>query len=140
MKLKTIIIFLIVGFSGCKSLLFPRNVEIENPSQAVTDARNLIKEFKENPQSQATAKNTRFGCLPLDKKDLPASLQLDIKYAFVCDDHVSLVFHRNPDNDLGLRIWSVDANDKGSDKPTKWADIYEYSFNSDVQLSRDNNP
>src|SRR5689334_18052680 len=125
MRLKILTVLFLTGcFSGCGMLLFPWNVKIENPSQVVIDARRLIKEFRENPQKQSKADTTLYGCLPYEREDLPASLQMEIYYAFVCQDHVSLIFYRNPDADLGLRIWSEDAKNKGSDELTKWKDIY----------------
>lgn len=126
--------------TSCASLLFPRNVTLENPEQVVRNARLLIKDFNEMPDAERKSKMTRHGCHFYEKSELPASLQLDLRHAFVCEDRVSLVFHRNPDADLGLRIWRADVADKGSDKPSQWNEIYTYYFNNDSEVAIENLP
>ncbi|MFH1458992.1 MAG: hypothetical protein ABIG64_01280 [Candidatus Omnitrophota bacterium] len=130
MELIKFIIILSLFLAGCSAAIGPDNIVIENPTQAVIDARKMIEEKINDPE-----KYTDW----IQPAKLPKSLRIEkLQFAMVFDDHISLVLSRNPDWNIGVRIWSSDSLIEHNDKPTKYKNIYFYEYTNDLQESPDN--
>jgi len=72
---------------------------------------------------------------------MPDSLRLPgLKYSFVHEDHVDLALARNPDWNIGARIWSADAKRKHADQPTEYPEVFFYRYTNDAEVSENNIP
>jgi hypothetical protein len=112
--------------------LGPKDIKVAHPAQAVRDARELITEYRQNPGQKPPLR---------EPKDLPESLRLpNLRYAIIRDDHLNLVLSRDPDVNLGARIWSADSKREHHDRPTSYPDIFFYSYNNDYAETPDNIP
>lgn len=122
------ILLFIVGCGGPST--GPSDVVVSNPPQAVADARRMIEEKRKDP-------NIHKGWIT--PSHLPESLQLPgLRYAQVFDDHVNLVLARNPDWQIGARIWAADRTREHHDEKTKYTDIYFFDYTNDLGESPDN--
>ena len=107
------------------------DVEVREPGQAVRDARALIADRNAHPEKYGPA---------TEPQALPPSLQLPkLRYALIHDDHVDLVFYRNPDASKGARIWST-RHRPHRNQPTRYPEIWFYRFDHDAPQSIDNIP
>ena len=108
----------------------PGDVKVEDPGRAVADARRLITEQRGNPERDRTV---------FEPGEMPESLRLPgLKYSFVHEDHVDLILARNPDWNIGARIWSADARRKHADQPTKYPEVFFYRYTNDAEESENN--
>ena len=125
-----VLIYVVLKTLGIGPFLRPENVEIPSPGQAVLDARRMIQEKREDPELHEGW---------LARSDLPESLQLsNLAYVMVLDDHVNMVVTRNPDWEVGFRIWAADATRPHQDEPTEYPDIFFFDFTNDLPESPDN--
>jgi hypothetical protein len=113
-------------FFSAKHLVF------NNPEAAVSDARIIIKTTGSKP-------GERGDWHWIGPNDLPESLRIPkLRYALVFEDHLSLVASRNPDWEIGARIWAESATRHHEDAPTKYKDIYFYDYCNDLNESPKN--
>lgn len=97
----------------------PRDVRIVYPDDAVREARALIGDRAKHPEKYD---------LYTEPGALPKSLQLaGLRYAKVHADHIDLVIARNPDWDVGARIWSAQHRPH-RDRPTRYRDVYFFRY------------
>ena len=137
MKKKYIVIFFLlilffsyIYFYGPGPFLRSRHIKLKNPKQIVFDARKLIIYYRTKPEEAK---------LWLSPNDLPESLRITrLKYALIFNDHISLVLARNPDWNVGIRIWTEDAETKHADEQTKYTNIYFYDYCNDLPVSPNN--
>jgi len=116
--------------TGCGVNLQPDDLVFNNSAQAVIDARKMIDEKIRYPEKYNNW---------IYSHNLPESLRIpNLKYAMVYNDHVSLVISRNPDWNIGARIWSEKANIIHKDKISKYKDIYFYEYTNDSPESPEN--
>ena len=109
----------------------PGDVVVAEPGRAVSAARQLINEERDNPNRK----------LLFQPKELPESLRLPgLRYAIAHQDHLDLVLARNPDLSVGARIWSLDSKREHRDRPTKYPEIFFYEYNNDYEETPDNIP
>ena len=107
---------------GCGASTGPDDLIIANPHEAVRAARAMIEERR--------ADSSKYSEM-LFAKDLPPTLQVPgLRYAYVHRDHVDLVLARNPDWDVGGRIWAQDHRPH-EDRPTRYPEIYFYDYTND---------
>lgn len=105
------------------------DIRVAQPEQAVRDARALIADRRINREKYDA------GLLP---ESLPPSLRVPkLRFAIVHDDHVDLVLARNPDWNVGARIWSV-KHRPHRDQPTPYRDVYYFDATNDLPESPDN--
>lgn len=108
----------------------PDDVKLKDAARAVADARRLIAEQRGRPLRERP---------PLSAGELPESLRLPgLRYAFVHEDHVDLVLARNPDWNIGARVWAADAKRKHGDRPTKYPEVFFFRYTNDAGESEDN--
>ncbi len=108
----------------------PDDIKITDPARAVADARRLIAEQKANPDADRMLR---------EPYELPESLRLPgLRYALVHEDHVDLVLARNPDWNIGARIWSADARRTHSDQPTQYPEVFFFTYTNDAEESPEN--
>lgn len=125
----------IIFLSCCSLLTGPSNIRVENPQQAVSDARRLIEE------SRKLDKELEPYPKYIPVSELPESLRISgLEFAHVYEDHLELVLARNPDWKLGVRIWSTDLTRQHADQKTKYADIYFFNYNKELPEAPDNIP
>lgn len=100
------------------------DVHVSQPEAAVQDARQIINAFR---QSNSEKEKSRF----INIRDLSPSLRIPrLRYAVVFPDHINLILGRNPDWEIGARIWS-----KGTaqhDKSTAYHDIFFFEYCNDL--------
>jgi hypothetical protein len=148
---KILLLLPIIFLFNCSLFWTPESVKLNNPEQTVKDARQVIEQYRAkiiNQFGENTKDTNSF--FEADKKggkyhehveNLPESLKIEgLRYALVCYDHIDLVFSRNPDFELGLRIWSSDAKQPHEDQPTKYTEIYSGYYNNDSPISASNIP
>lgn len=103
------------------------DIVVNNPTQAVLDARELIAAKQRDPK--------KFVARP---RELPSSLQIPkLRHANIHADHVDLVLARNPDWNIGARIWAKEHR-AHRDSKTKYRDIFFYSYTNDAPETPDN--
>jgi len=108
----------------------PTDVRIADPLHAVADARRLIAEQRAHPDRDRVLRQPA---------ELPESLRLPgLKYSFVHEDHLDLVLARNPDWNVGARIWSADAKRGHADQPTNYPQVFFYRYTDDAEESAEN--
>jgi hypothetical protein len=129
--LRTFIAFLLVaGSIACGFFTGPRDIKLENPVQAVIDARKLIAEERQEPSE------------PIRKpEELPESLRIPgLRWAIIHDDHIDLVMYHHPDGEKGARIWSLDTKREHRDQPTRYPEVYFFFYDNDSPQSPENIP
>lgn len=115
---------------GCGAMTGPDDVIVSNPTQMIADARRMIKEKISDPK-------VHDGWIY--RKDLPESLQIPgLIYAQVFTDHMNFVLARNPDWQIGARVWGTNSVRKHQDKKTKYSEIYFFDYTNDMPESPDN--
>ena len=115
---------------GCGAMTGPGDVIVSDPIQAVADARRMIEEKKSNPEIH------KGWIYP---NALPESLRFQgVCYAQVFEDHMNIVLARNPDWQIGARIWATASVRKHEDKKTKYEEIFFFDYTNDLQESPDN--
>ena len=103
-----------------------------NAAQTVRDARRVIDEQRKSQQLKEPLR---------EPHELPDSLRLPgLLYAVIREDHLNLVLSRNPDVNVGARIWSKDSKREHRDRPTKYPDIFFYQYDNDASETPDNIP
>jgi hypothetical protein len=124
-----------IGIAACEMFrgasTGPEDVVVANPAEAVAAARAIIEEQRKDPAKYP----------PLVWPGmLPAPLRIQgLKYALVHADHVDLVLARNPDWDIGGRIWAREHRPH-NDTPTAYPDIHFFQHTNDLPESPDNIP
>src|SRR5688572_21672870 len=109
----------------------PEDLVVERPAEAVAAARAMIEEQRKDPE-----KHTGL----LWPGAIPEPLRVKgLRYAHVHRDHVDLVIARNPDFDIGGRIWAVEHRPH-ADTATRYADIYFFNYSNDMPERPDNIP
>ena len=129
---KFYISFLLIVFVvlGCGATTGPNDIKLINPKQAVADARMMMEGRRADPKKYEGW---------IYAKDLPDSLKLPgLYYASVYEDHVNLVIGRNPDWQVGARIWASDSKLKHEDKKTSYPDVYFFQYCNDLPASPSN--
>ena len=63
-----------------------------------------------------------------------------LRYVRLSPDHIGLVLLHSLDCDYGVRIWSEDAMTVHEDEPTRYSDIYVYSWCVEAPDSPSNIP
>lgn len=127
------IVILLTILRACGPLTNANDIIVANPKQAVIDARKLITAHQNNPDDLEL---THF-----KPQELPESLQIpDLMFCRIVKDHLELILARNPDNSIGARIWSQDSKTQHKDQPTKYPEIYFFSYNNDTPESPENIP
>jgi len=112
-----------IWHSGPGPFFAPRHMHFEDPQQAVIDARAIIAKISSDSSQEGQW---------LYAKDLPKSLRIPrLRYAIVFRDHLSLVLSRNPDWNVGARIWIGQTQRQHHDTPTKYKEIYFYDYTND---------
>jgi len=137
-KIATILIFIFcvpicvifyLWHVGSGPFFSARHLVFNNPEAAVSDARIIIKTIGSKP-----AEHWIIG-----PNDLPETLRIPkLRYALAFEDHLSLVASRNPDWEIGARIWAESATRHHEDTPTKYKDIYFYKYCNDYNESPKN--
>jgi len=118
-----------IGILGCDARAKPENLVVADPASAVAEARKLIAARR----SQADPSGPF-----VQPASLPASLQVPgLRYAHVHEDHVDLVLARNPDCEVGGRIWAQ-SHRRHEDERTRYAEIYFYGYCNDFAEAPDN--
>ena len=111
---------LLIATLGCGALIRPSDVKVSNAAQAVADARQLMAEKRSDP-------NKHQGWIYASS--LPQSLRLPrLRYCTVYEDHVNLVLARNPDWQIGARIWAADSKRVHNDKKTQYSGIFFFEY------------
>jgi hypothetical protein len=106
--------------------------ELANPAALVAEARRLLEHQRLEPK--------RYEDWLLDEA-IPAALRFpELAYVNVHGDHVDLVTLRSPDGPMGLRIWAANATRPHADRPTRYPDIFRFSYTNDVPESPENLP
>lgn len=106
-----------------------RDLVVENPSAAVRDARAMIEERGRNPAKYEVW---------VAPEDAPRSLQVPkLLHLNVHEDHVDLVLARNPDWNVGGRIWA-EVHRPHNDHVTRYPDIFFYDYTNDAPETPDN--
>jgi hypothetical protein len=109
----------------------PRDIDVDQPENAVLDARSLIAIKHRKPEA--------FGDFT-EPEQLPASLRIHgLRYAKIHADHVDLVVARNPDVSIGARIWAI-SHRRNHDEPTRYPEICFFRYNNDSPESESNIP
>jgi hypothetical protein len=120
---------------ACGPLTNADDIVVADPARAVADARKLIQDTRK----MGREKNEGFRYL--DVSELPASLRIpDLRYCRVAEDRLALILARNPDNDIGARIWSADSARDHRDQKTRYPEIFFFHYNNDTPESPDNIP
>jgi hypothetical protein len=116
------------------------SLRLSAPARSVADARRLIEEERKTPgrhgcriPPQKLPESLRWPASPPDPRD-----PLRPIWGCVEHDHLDLVTFRNPDGPSGFRIWSADAKRRHADEPTRYPEIFYYSYNDDFPESPDN--
>ena len=125
----------VIGLSACDMLrgafTRPADLVVDDPAGAVAAARAMIEEKRRDP--------TRYEGF-LYAGSLPAPLRVKgLRYAHVHRDHVDLILARNPDIELGGRIWAADHRPH-ADEATRYADIHFFRYTNDAPERPDNVP
>jgi hypothetical protein len=134
-SLSTLAVSIIVALvAGCglivNPLIVPNSINVPNAEQTVRDARSVIDEQRTSPQLKPPLR---------EPHELPESLRLPgLLYAVIHEDHLNLVLSRNPDVNVGARIWSADSKREHRDWPTKYPDIFFYQYDNDASETPDN--
>jgi hypothetical protein len=119
-------------YGGSGPFFSARHLIFKNSEAAVSDARTIIKTIG----SKSIEENDWYLIKP---KDLPESLRIPrLRYALAFKDHLSLVASRNPDWEIGARIWTESISRPHKDAPTKYKDIYFYKYCNDYNESPKN--
>ena len=123
----------VLALAGCEmfhgAFTSPEDLVVDRPAEAVAAARAMIEE-----QRRDTAKHAGF----LYRDALPEPLRIKgLRYAHVHRDHVDLVLARNPDFNIGGRIWAADHR-LHQDTATRYADIFFFRYTNDAPESPDN--
>ncbi|HJT17071.1 MAG TPA: hypothetical protein VJ853_06780 [Thermoanaerobaculia bacterium] len=124
-----VVLLFIEGAGACTSMRYsmPRRQDwlvLSDATAAVSDARAMIAAYKEDRSLQPA--------------ELPASLQIaNLRYALVHRDHLDLVVLRQVDEESGFRIWAPAARPH-EDTPTKYRDVFYYSYSDDFADSPKN--
>lgn len=122
-----------LGSLDCGAFTRPSDVIVANPVQALIDARALIAKHQGSTNAEPAEH------LLLESSELPESLQLPgLRYAYLTSDHLDLILARNPDWNVGARIWSQDSTRQHADKPTGYPGIFFFKHNNDWPESADN--
>lgn len=109
----------------------PEDLVVDRPGEAVAAARAMIEEQRKDPE-----RHRGF----LWPAALPEPLRIKaLRYAHVHRDHVDLVLARNPDIELGGRIWAADHRPH-ADEATRYADIHFFRYTNDAPETPDNIP
>ena len=117
------------GFDWGGAFTSADDVVFVDPKTAVIDARTLMQEAREGTRDAGMYR----------PDELPQSLRIPkLLYAYIFDDHLSLVLARNPDWNVGARIWSDDATREHADQPTKYEEIFFYDYTNDLPESPTN--
>jgi hypothetical protein len=107
----------------------PRDLVIDNPKQAVQDAHALIVKQKMSGAGEAEM---------LEPEQLPNSLRVrGLRWAHVHVDHVDLVLARNPDWEVGGRIWAHEHRPH-HDQPSRYEGVHFFQHTNDAPESPDN--
>ena len=115
--------------SACGAAKGPNDLVVADPAEAVRAARKMIDE-----QRADSTKHTDW----ISAEALPPSLRVPgLHHASVHEDHLDLVIDRNPDIEIGGRIWAT-PHRPHQDQATKYPDILFYSYNNDFPESPDN--
>ena len=125
----------VLALAGCEmfhgAFTRPEDLVVDRPADAVAAARAMIAE-----QRRDTAKHVGF----LYPDALPEPLHIKgLRYAHVHRDHVDLVLARNPDVEIGGRIWAADHRPH-ADEVTRYADIHFFRYSNDAPERPDNIP
>ena len=122
---------LLFGLS-CGMFTRPNDIKIADPVRALADARRIIADQR--------AKRANFP-ISLAPNDLPESLRIPgLRFSHVYSDHLELVLARNPDWEIGARIWSVDSTELHQDKTTKYPEVFYFVYDNDEPKSPTNIP
>jgi hypothetical protein len=115
--------------SGCGAFTGPGDLVVEKPGEAVLAARQMLAEQQSDP--------TRHKGW-LKEAELPPSLRIPgLHHASVHGDHIDLVLARNPDYQVGGRIWAK-AHREHQDRPTEYPEIFFFSYTNDSPESAAN--
>ncbi|MBV9071353.1 MAG: hypothetical protein JO231_21745 [Acidobacteria bacterium] len=107
----------------------PSDIYVDQPENAVLDARSLIASKQRNPDA--------FGDFT-EASQLPPSLRIHgLRYAKVHSDHIDLVVARNPDVSVGARIWAI-SHRRHHDASTRYREIYFFRYDNDAPESESN--
>jgi hypothetical protein len=125
----------LMGLARCEMLrgafTRPGDLVVDRPAEAVAAARAMIAEQRQDPEKHAGF---------LYAAALPAPLRVKgLRYAHVHRDHVDLVLARNPDVEVGGRIWAADHRPH-EDEATRYADIHFFRYTNDAPERPDNIP
>jgi hypothetical protein len=123
------------GIAACEmfrgAFTRPEDLVVDNPAEAVAAARAMVEEQRRDP-----AKYPSFVYAGM----LPAALRIKgLKYAHVHADHLDLVLARNPDWNIGGRIWATEHRPH-QDTPTAYPGIHFFQHTNDAPESPDNIP
>jgi hypothetical protein len=128
-------VVLVIALTSCMGLGLaqgactgPSDLVIEDPKQAVQDAHALIAKQKQ------VGGNAEF----LNPEQLPHSLRVrGLRWAHVHHDHVDLVLARNPDWEVGGRIWAP-GHRLHKDPPARYDGVHFFQHTNDAPESPDN--
>jgi hypothetical protein len=124
-----------LALAGCEmfrgAFTRPEDLVVDRPAEAVAAARVMIEEQRKDPE-----RHRGF----LWPAALPEPLRVQgLRYAHVHRDHVDLVLARNPDVELGARIWAADHRPH-ADEATRYGDIHFFRYSNDALERPDNIP
>ncbi len=117
-----VVLLACITLNGCGAFTNIDDLVVANPAAAVQAARKMIDEQSSDPERHKGW---------LNEDQLPESLRVPgLHHASVHGDHVDLVLARNPDWQVGGRIWAKQHREH-QDRPTKYAEIFFFSYTND---------
>ena len=121
---------LLSALIGCGAGTGPKDIKLSDAEKTVADARKMMAEKKENPKLYDGW---------IYAANLPESLRIPkLCYAQIFEDHVNLVLARNPDWQMGARIWAENSKTVHKDKPTSYPNVFFFQYTNDLPDSPDN--
>ena len=110
--------------SACGAMTNQNDLEVADLAGAVVEARRLIAAQQADPTKYANW---------LNSPDLPPALRVPgLHHASVHRDHVDLVLARNPDWEVGGRIWAEEHRPH-RDEATRYPNIWFYDYTNDAE-------
>jgi hypothetical protein len=117
-----VLVLSVLGAGACTT---EADLVVERPAEAVAAARAQI----------AGQREERYFLRP---EQLPEALRIrGLRYAHVHRDHVDLVLARNPDWEVGGRIWAA-GHRPHADAASRYPEIHFYQYTNDAPESPDN--
>ena len=127
---------------GCSPFEFrPEHIVVSDPQAFVREALALIQKQAASPgDHQWIGESDLPATLRIQKIELPRGAFLaSLCEAHVASDHVDLVLIRHTDGHGGARVWAAKSRPH-RDTPTRYKDIYFFTYDMELPESPQNIP